>query len=104
MQKITSEQQFHDMIGRDQLTVMKFTTGWCPDCVRLNMFIDDIIAENTDKEWYEIDKDEFPELAEQYQVMGIPSLLVYKNGQKIGHLHSANAKTPEEVREFLATI
>lgn len=101
MQKITTEQQFQEMIERDQLTVMKYTTSWCPDCVRLNMFIDEIIAENPDKEWFEIDKDEFPELADKYQVMGIPSLLIYKNGEKIGHLHSANAKTPEEVREFL---
>ena len=33
--------------------------------------------------------------------MGIPSLLVYKNGEKLGHLHSANAKTEEQVTEFL---
>ena len=43
-----------------------------------------------------------PELADKYQVMGIPSLLIFKNGEKTGHLHSANAKTPEEVNEFLA--
>jgi len=35
--------------------------------------------------------------------MGIPSLLVFKDGEKIGHLHSANAKTPEQVEEFLAS-
>jgi len=33
--------------------------------------------------------------------MGIPSLLVFQNGEKKAHLHSANAKSPEEVREFL---
>lgn len=46
-------------------------------------------------------KDEFPSIAEEYQVMGIPSLLVYQNGEKLGHLHSANAKTEEQVTEFL---
>jgi hypothetical protein len=36
--------------------------------------------------------------------MGIPSLLVFKNGKKLGHLHSANAKTADQVREFLNTL
>jgi hypothetical protein len=36
--------------------------------------------------------------------MGIPSLLVYRNGEKVAHLHSANAKTPESVEEFLESV
>ncbi|WP_294744544.1 thioredoxin family protein, partial [uncultured Exiguobacterium sp.] len=45
--------------------------------------------------------DEFPEIASNHDVMGIPSLLVFKNNEKLAHLHSANAKTPEEVTAFL---
>ncbi|WCK52998.1 thioredoxin family protein [Aneurinibacillus sp. Ricciae_BoGa-3] len=104
MKKILSEQQFQNTIVQETFMVMKFSTTWCPDCKRLNIFIDDIVAEHQDKQWYEIDKDEFPQIAEKYDVMGIPSLLVYKNGEKIAHLHSANAKTPDQVREFLNTI
>ena len=33
--------------------------------------------------------------------MGIPSILVFKNGEKLAHLHSANAKSPEQVESFL---
>jgi thioredoxin-like negative regulator of GroEL len=36
--------------------------------------------------------------------MGIPSLLVFKNGEKVAHLHSANAKTADAVREFLNNL
>ncbi|WP_455661519.1 thioredoxin family protein [Pradoshia sp.] len=101
MEIVKTVEEFNEQIAQDQLTVEIFTTNWCPDCKRLNMFIDEIVAEHSDKKWYKIDKDEFPELAEQQNVMGIPSLLVYKNGEKIAHLHSANAKTPDQVREFL---
>jgi thiol-disulfide isomerase/thioredoxin len=104
MEKIISAEQFNEKIQQSTPVVMKFTTTWCPDCKRLDMFIDDIVSEHNDKQWYEIDKDEFPDIAEKYQVMGIPSLLVYKSGEKIGHLHSAYAKTPEEVREFLNNL
>lgn len=101
MKQVKSEQEYRDQIADEQLTVGIFTTTWCPDCKRLNMFIDEITAENQDKNWFEIDKDEFPEIAEEQNVMGIPSLLVFKNGEKLAHLHSANAKTPDAVRNFL---
>ena len=101
MEKVKTAEEFKEQISKNHLTVEIFTTTWCPDCKRLDMFIDEIMAEHADKKWYMVDKDEFPELAEEQNVMGIPSLLVYKNGEKIAHLHSANAKTPDQVREFL---
>lgn len=104
MKQVKTEQEYRDEIQNDELTVGVFTTTWCPDCKRLSMFIDDIIAENQDKQWFTIDKDEFPEISEEQNVMGIPSLLVFKNGEKLAHLHSANAKTPEQVKEFLNNL
>lgn len=104
MQQVKSIEEFDNQIKSDKLTVNIFTTTWCPDCKRLDLFIDEIITEHQDKQWFTIDKDEFPELAEKENVMGIPSLLVYKNGEKIAHLHSANAKTPDQVRDFLSNF
>ncbi|MGE7603478.1 thioredoxin family protein [Peribacillus sp. NPDC097675] len=104
MKTISTEQEYREQIKQDELTVGIFTTTWCPDCKRLDMFIDDITAEHQDKKWFTIDKDEFPEIAEEQTVMGIPSLLVFKNGEKIAHLHSANAKTPDQVNEFLNNL
>lgn len=104
MKEIKTEQEYRDQITNDQLTVGIFTTTWCPDCKRLNMFIDEITEENQDKQRFKINKDEFPEIAEEQTVMGIPSLLVFKNGEKLAHLHSAYAKTADQVREFLKTL
>jgi thioredoxin-like negative regulator of GroEL len=104
MKQIKAEQEYRDQVNQDELTVGIFTTTWCPDCKRLGMFIDEVIEENQDKQWFTIDRDEFPEIAEEQSVMGIPSLLVLKNGEKLAHLHSANAKTPEQVKEFINNI
>ena len=95
MKKISTTEQFNEII-------VKFFADWCPDCTRMNMFIGDILEEYNQNDWYELNRDELPELADKYQVMGIPSLLIFKNGEKKAHLHSANAKTPEEVTEFLS--
>ncbi|KJJ42112.1 thioredoxin [Bacillus subtilis] len=102
MKKITTNEQFNELIQSDKEIIVKFYADWCPDCTRMNMFIGDILEEYNQTDWYELNKDELPELADKYQVMGIPSLLIFKNGEKTAHLHSANAKTPEEVTEFLS--
>lgn len=101
LKEITSIEQFNEIISKDEPVIVKFYAGWCPDCVRMNMFIDPIIEKYNQYEWFEINRDDFPELAEKYQVLGIPSLLIYKNCEKLAHLHSANAKTPEDVTQFL---
>lgn len=103
MKPIKTNDAFTEAINSSKPVVIKFETTWCPDCKRLDLFIDDIIKDYN-YEWYEIDRDEFSELGEKYEVMGIPSLLVFQNGEKKAHLHSANAKTPEDVRGFLNSL
>ncbi|WPF78581.1 thioredoxin family protein [Bacillus velezensis] len=102
MKKISTTEQFNELIQSDEEIIVKFFADWCPDCTRMNMFIGDILEEYNQNDWYELNRDELPEIADKYQVMGIPSLLIFKNGEKKAHLHSANAKTPEEVTEFLS--
>lgn len=101
MNSITTLEQFEQIISSDREVIITFFANWCPDCTRLNMFIGDILTEYQQYEWYEINRDDFPELAEKYQVLGIPSILIFKNGEKMAHLHSANAKTAEQVKDFL---
>lgn len=101
MQEITTVEQFNEIIAGDQKVLVKFFAGWCPDCTRMDMFIDPIIEEYNEYVWYSANRDNLPELAEKYEVMGIPSLLIFQNGEKLAHLHSANAKSPEQVIDFL---
>ncbi|WP_133581928.1 thioredoxin family protein [Aureibacillus halotolerans] len=101
MKDIKTTEEFQTIIDQDSLSIVKFYAGWCPDCVRMDMFIPEIIEQHSEYQWYQLNRDDFMELAQSYEVMGIPSLLVFKNGEKLAHLHSANAKTPESVEAFL---
>ncbi len=101
MEPIHKTESFNQIITSDDPVIIKFQADWCPDCRRMDMFIGDILEEYKGYQWYDVNRDELPDIADHYQVMGIPSLLVFKRGEKIAHLHSANAKTPEEVEEFL---
>ncbi|WP_127493674.1 thioredoxin family protein [Paenibacillus glycanilyticus] len=104
MNRIENEAQFQEQIGQDSYTIMKFDATWCPDCKNLDRFIGDIISENSDKTFFAVDSEQFETLAEKYDVRGIPSLLVFKNGEKLDHLHSKFAKTPAQIREYLSKL
>ena len=100
MKPITTVEQFNEIIAGDSKALVKFQAGWCPDCRRMDMFIDPIVEKYNKYTWYDVDRDVLPEIADKYEVMGIPSLLIFQNGEKKAHLHSANAKSPEQVTDF----
>lgn len=104
MDRIQSEQQYNELINSDQVTVIKYDTTWCPDCKNLDRFIGGVIENHQDKRFYAMDAEAFQHIAEENEVRGIPSLLVYRNGTKVAHLHSKFAKTPAQVEEYLDGI
>ncbi|MDO3408499.1 thioredoxin family protein [Saccharibacillus sp. CPCC 101409] len=104
MDRIESKEQYNEQIGGEGLTVIKFDTNWCPDCKNLDRFIGGIIENNQDKQFFAMDAEKFQDIAESNEVRGIPSLLVFKNGEKIAHLHSKFAKTPAQVSEYLESV
>lgn len=104
MEAIKTAEQFNEVIQSGNEVLVKFQAGWCPDCRRMDMFIDPIEEKYNNYTWYDVNRDELPEIAEKYEVMGIPSLLIFKDGEKKAHLHSANAKSPEQVTDFLESV
>ncbi|MEC0284067.1 thioredoxin family protein [Terribacillus saccharophilus] len=101
MEQINTKEKFKEIIVSEEPVIVKFFADWCPDCTRMNMFIDQVLAEYGNYKWYELNNDEVPDVAVEQDVMGIPSILLFQNGEKLAHLHSANAKSPEEVISFL---
>ncbi|AYX89294.1 thioredoxin family protein [Staphylococcus cohnii] len=102
MESINTNDQFKNTIQSDEPVIVKFEAGWCPDCKAMDMWIDPIVEKYNNYNWYTVNRDELEDAAAKNDVMGIPSLLVFKNGEKLAHLHSANAKSPEQVESFLA--
>lgn len=104
MERIQTEAQYNELIQGDGITVIKYDATWCPDCKTLDKFMPDIMAKHPDKKFYALDVEQLEDVSSQNDVRGIPSLLVYKDGKKIAHLHSKFAKTPGEVSEYLQTL
>src|SRR5699024_11699553 len=96
IEPISTVEQFITMIQSDAPVIVKFEAGWCPDCKAMDMWIDPIVEKYNNYNWYTVKRDELEDAAAENDVMGIPSLLVFKNGEKLEHLHSVNVKYHEQ--------
>lgn len=86
----------------DQILV--FSTEWCPDCIMLKMYIDQVVAENPSWEFIYIDSDLHPQLAASYDILGIPSFVALREGAVVSSLISKQAKPKELINEWIESV
>lgn len=67
--------------------IVDFWAPWCGPCRKLGPVLDDIAEELKDKvKVVKINADENLKTAKEYSIIGLPSLLVFKNGQAVERL------------------
>ena len=70
-----------EVLKSDKPVLVDFWASWCGPCRMVLPVMDEIAAERQDIKICKINVDEQPELADRFQVMSIPTLMVVKNGQ-----------------------
>lgn len=84
--------------------ILVFSTEWCPDCIMLKMYIDQVVEENPSWEFIYIDSDFEPEMAKKYGVLGIPSFVALIDGETESSLISKDAKPKEVINDWINSI
>lgn len=97
----TSFEEIASYIEKDQKTAFFFTADWCPDCQFIYPAMPEIEAENPEFTFVRVDRDEFIEVAQQWDIFGIPSFVVVQNGQELGRFVDKNRKSKKEIVTFL---
>ncbi|GAA2859999.1 thioredoxin family protein [Lactobacillus intestinalis] len=93
-----------DEITKNGRTVLEFSAAWCPDCRFLDPFMPQIEKDFPNAKFYKIDRDGSIDIAKKLNIMGIPSFVVYQDGQEIGRLVNKDRKTKQQVEDFLRSL
>lgn len=96
---ITKENFENEVLKSEKPVLVDFWAEWCGPCQMLLPTIEQLSNEVTEAKICKVNVDEQPEIAEKYNVMTIPTLLVIKNGEVAAT--SVGLKPKEEILKLL---
>ena len=79
IKKITHKEEIN--LDTKDLIVIDFYADWCGPCQMISREIKEIAKQYKDLTIYKVNIDEFPEMAMEYDVLSIPTLLFIKNNE-----------------------
>ena len=71
----------NEVLNSEMPVLLDFWAPWCGPCRMVSPVVDEIASERGDIKVGKVNVDEQPELAAQFGVMSIPTLVVMKNGK-----------------------
>jgi thioredoxin 1 len=92
-----------EVIKSSELVMVDFWAVWCGPCQMVAPVIEELSKEYAGKmKVRKLNTDENPEVAGRYQVMSIPTILFFKNGQVVEKLVGARPK--RQFKELIDTL
>jgi thioredoxin 1 len=82
-----------DVLGSEKTVLVDFWAEWCGPCKMVAPVLDEIAGENKDKLTVaKLDIDRNPAAARDYQVMSIPTMIVFQDGKPVKQIVGAKPK------------
>lgn len=97
--QILDENNFNDTIS-EGVTLVDFYADRCGPCKMLAPVIDELAEENSGKvKFGKLDVDRYIDIAMQYKIMNIPTIMVFKDGKLVDKVVGLTAK--ENLQEMI---
>ena len=89
---ITKEIFAQEVLQSDKPVLLDFFATWCGPCRMIAPVLEEIAQEREDIKVCKVDVDEQPELASQYGIVSIPTLMVFRDGKVVNQAQGAMPK------------
>lgn len=93
-----------DVLESGKTVVVDFWATWCGPCKMVSPVLDEIAGENADKITVaKLDIDQNPSTARDYQVMSIPTMIVFQDGKAVKQIVGAKPKAAllNDLKDYL---
>jgi len=98
MSNVTDVKKEEDFTESEGLCVVDFYGTWCPPCKALMPILDEFSKNNKDVKIVKVNIDDHGPMALKYNVMAVPTLMLFKDGKSIKT--AQGFLTKEKLEEF----
>lgn len=88
-----------EVMNSQKPVLLDFWASWCGPCKMVAPILDEIAKEEQNIKVVKVNVDEQPELAAEFQIMSIPTLMVVKDGKVVNR--SMGAKPKKQILEMV---
>lgn len=102
MLKHVNKEEFEKLLNQDKVVIVDFFAVWCGPCQMLTPVLEDVAEECKDIDILKVDIDEEQELAINYGIEVVPTLMIFKNGERKQILQGVRSKSEllEEIEKL----
>ena len=99
--KVITVNEFDEII-KNGTTLVDFFADWCGPCKMLGPVLEQLDSEYPEIEFVKVNIDENMELAERYQIMSIPTVYIFKDGEVVNKMNGY--RDEQSVIEFINSV
>lgn len=98
-----AKSNFSELINSDVPTLVDFSAEWCGPCKMMKPILDEVKSKMGDQvKIVKIDVDRNPAIAQNFQIQGVPTLIVFKNG--VVKWRQSGVVQPAKLKEVIESV
>lgn len=90
--ELTSDNFSQKVEKEDKTILIDFSGEWCTPCKALNPVYEELSKEITKAKFYKVDVDKEQELTKKFDIMSVPTIIIFKKGREIARINGYPGK------------